>query len=99
MTNYNEMTSKQLKELAKEQHIKNWWTMKKEELIVALEPPKEVKKRGKKGAMIEYNGRSQNICSWARELGVSANTLYHRIYYKKMTVQEAFELPIRGAKS
>lgn len=36
MANYNEMTSKQLKELGKENHIKNWWNLSKAALIVAL---------------------------------------------------------------
>lgn len=36
MANYNEMTSKQLKELGKENHIKNWWNLSKTALITAL---------------------------------------------------------------
>jgi hypothetical protein len=36
MANYNEMTSKQLKELGKENHIKNWWNLGKAALITAL---------------------------------------------------------------
>lgn len=45
MTKFNEMTSTELKSLAKERGIKSWWTMKKAELITYLEeletnPPK-----------------------------------------------------------
>lgn len=36
MANYNEMTSKQLKELGKANHIKNWWNLSKAALITAL---------------------------------------------------------------
>lgn len=36
MANYNKMTSKQLKELGKENHIKNWWNLSKAALITAL---------------------------------------------------------------
>lgn len=36
MANYNEMTSKQLKELSKENHVKNWWNLSKAALITAL---------------------------------------------------------------
>lgn len=36
MMNLNEMTSKQLKELAKEHHVKNWWNLSKAALITAL---------------------------------------------------------------
>lgn len=36
MANYNEMTSKQLKELGKENHVKNWWNLSKAALIAAL---------------------------------------------------------------
>lgn len=34
--NLNEMTSKELKNMAKELNVKNWWTMKKAELIEAI---------------------------------------------------------------
>lgn len=36
MTNFNEMTSKQLKALGKEHHIKDWWNLSKAALISAL---------------------------------------------------------------
>lgn len=35
--NFESMTSKELKALAKDKQIKNWWTMKKSELIEALQ--------------------------------------------------------------
>lgn len=44
----------------------------------------------KRGALIEWNGKSQNICAWAKELGVSANTLYGRIYKLGWSVEKAF---------
>lgn len=44
----------------------------------------------KRGALIEWNGKSQNICAWAKELGISANTLYGRIYKLGWTVEKAF---------
>lgn len=51
----------------------------------------EVKKpERKRGALIPYNGKSQNICAWAKELGVSANTLYSRIYILGWDVEKAF---------
>lgn len=37
MTNLNEMNTKELKEIAKELKVKNWWTLKKAELIAAIE--------------------------------------------------------------
>lgn len=36
MTNLNEMNSKQLRELGKEHHIKNWWSLSKTDLVSAL---------------------------------------------------------------
>lgn len=204
MTNYKEMTTKQLKEIAKEKKVKNWWNLKKEELITEIqqletpevelpevtameyrlmseipndnfydeeldsvlwtdifldetcsidnkkarrvlsslskkglldvysikdkepsmgitkstisftelgkawmrklfngqiakpkEKPEEKNGAKRRGGLIEYNGKAQNICAWGKELGLSANTLYHRIYYKHMSVEEAFELPVR----
>lgn len=44
----------------------------------------------KRGALIEYNGKSQNICKWANELGISANTLYGRLYKLGWTIEKAF---------
>ena len=48
------------------------------------------KPQPKRGAKIEYNGKSQNICAWAKELGISANTLYGRIYKLGWPVEKAF---------
>ena len=122
MKNYSEMTSKELKELAKERKISNWWNLRKDQLIAALdeydrataeeqpveeqpieepveepveeEQPVEEKSaeksadtkikvqydKPKRGQLIEFNGKAQNICAWAKELGISANTLYGRLY-------------------
>jgi len=44
----------------------------------------------KRGVKIEYNGKAQNICAWAKELGVSANTLYSRIYILGWDIEKAF---------
>ena len=44
----------------------------------------------KRGALIEYNGKAQNICAWAKELNKSANTLYSRIYKLGWPVHKAF---------
>lgn len=45
----------------------------------------------KRGALIEYKGKSQNICAWAKELGKSPNTLYGRIYRLGWSIEKAFE--------
>lgn len=49
----------------------------------------------KRGAQLEYDGRSQNICAWAKELGISANTLYGRIYKMGWPIEKAFTTPSR----
>ena len=62
-------------------------------------PTVEVKPRQIKGRkMIEYNGKSQHIVAWAKELGMNANTLYNRIYYKGMTMEEAVNAPIKRGR-
>lgn len=48
MKNFNEMTSKELKAAAKEAKVKNWWNLKKTELVVELEKIEEAKKATKK---------------------------------------------------
>ncbi len=57
----------------------------------------ETKSTGR-GTLIEYDGKSQNICKWAEELGISANTLYGRIYHLGWTVEKAFTTPGRQTK-
>jgi hypothetical protein len=52
----------------------------------------------KRGALIEFNGKSQNICKWGEELGISANTLYGRIYKMNWSVERAFTTPTRKTK-
>ena len=57
--------------------------------------PATPKKSSGRNAQIEYDGRSQNICAWAKELGISANTLYGRIYKMGWSVEKAFKTPPR----
>ena len=55
-------------------------------------PSNTLKKSGR-NAQLEFNGRAQNICAWAKELGISANTLYGRIYKMGWSVEKAFTTP------
>lgn len=55
-------------------------------------PSNALKKSGR-NAQLEFNGRAQNICAWAKELGISANTLYGRIYKMGWSVEKAFTTP------
>lgn len=58
-------------------------------------PKKKVATKGTRDnsqrKQIEYNGKSQHICAWARELGMNANTLYNRIYKMGWPIEKAFE--------
>lgn len=49
----------------------------------------------KRGALIEFDGKAQNICAWGEELGISPNTLYGRIYKMGWSVEKAFTTPSR----
>ena len=121
MINLNEMKVKELKELAKIKGVKNWWTMKKDDLIDELidklennsnvnsDDPESIEidsnttnqpvektcpetncdsesTHPKRNALIEFNGKSQNICGWGRELKISPNTLYARIYHMHWSI-------------
>lgn len=55
-------------------------------------PSNALKKSGR-NAQLEFNGRAQNICAWAKELGISANTLYGRIYKMNWPIEKAFTTP------
>lgn len=56
------------------------------------------KKSTGRNAQLEFDGRSQNICAWAKELGISANTLYGRIYKMGWSIEKAFTTPSRKMK-
>lgn len=59
---------------------------KKIEKIEAGEDGKLVAKRG---GLIEYDGKAMNICAWAKEVGISANTLYGRLYKMGWSIEKA----------
>ena len=98
MKNLNEMTAAELKKMAKEMKISNWWNLKKEVLIRKIEekmpkeeePKAEKKTRGRKGNLIEFDGRAQNLNAWAKELGISSRTLFGRINNLGWSVEKAF---------
>lgn len=60
------------------------------------EPKKEKKPRGK---MIEYNGKTQNLNQWAKELGMSGQTLFARIYISNWPIEKAFTTPTKKKKT
>lgn len=48
-----------------------------------------------RNAQLQFDGRAQNICAWAKELGISANTLYGRIYKMGWSIEKAFTTPTK----
>lgn len=145
MKNLNEMTSKELKAMAKELGIKNWWNLTKAALISAIEEVNldeededieeldtiedeedieelesvediigqdsiedqeadakraeaETEKKAPRGKQIEWNGKSQNLGAWAKELGFTRQTLYARLYLQNWDVEKAFTTPARKEK-
>lgn len=147
----NNKNVKELKEMAKELKVKNWWTLKKADLITAIEAaqieettieveetedvvPESIqnefegaeevtndevieekeeaaqnepetteeeptaeeepkKQRGKD--LIEWNGKTQNLSQWAKELGMPGQTLFARLYISHWTVEKAFTTPVK----
>ena len=45
--------------------------------------------------LIEYNGKTQTLTAWAKELGIIHQTLSYRIVMKGMEPSETFEMPIK----
>lgn len=107
MKNYNEYTTKELKAEAKEKKVANWWTLRKEALVEELTKKAEAeeaaaKKTGrnaKRGTLIEWNGKALNVCGWAKELGVNANTLYARLYVLNWGVEKTLTTAAKAAKT
>lgn len=49
--------------------------------------------------MIEYNGKTQNLNQWAKELGMSGQTLFARIYISNWPIEKAFTTPTKKKKT
>lgn len=45
--------------------------------------------------LIEYNGRSQTMTQWAKELGMNVTTLKSRINQRGWSIEDAFTKPVR----
>lgn len=52
----------------------------------------EAPRKPKRGELIYYNGKAQNLCAWANELGVNPNTLYGRLYKLGWPIEKAFAI-------
>lgn len=116
----NNLTTKELKAIARDAGVKGWWDMKKADLIAEIEKtkmtviipddkevepdvdtlaePEKVdqgapKKNQKR--MIEYNGKTQTLTAWAKELGIRHQTLYNRIVMKGWDVEKAFTKEVK----
>lgn len=63
-----------------------------------IEAPKKKRAQTKAREQIEYNGKSQCICAWARELGLNYGTLYDRIHKLEWPIEKAFETPCGRSK-
>jgi hypothetical protein len=47
---------------------------------------------------LTYNGKTQSIAQWAREIGLSQSCLRHRIY-RGWDVEKALSTPMKGEKN
>lgn len=63
----------------------------------AEEPTEEKKQRGKD--LIEYNGKTQNLSQWAKELGMPGQTLFARLRISNWPVEKAFTTPVKTRKN
>lgn len=68
------------------------------EINIEIKEQEGHKPTPKRGALIEFDGKAQNICAWGEELGISANTLYGRIYKMGWSIERAFTTPPRKTK-
>ena len=57
--------------------------------------------RKERAVLLKHNGHNccqAVLCTFSEELGISANTLYGRIYHLGWTVEKAFTTPGRATK-
>lgn len=66
------------------------------EIEVEIKPAQKGHAAPKRGALLEFNGKQQNICAWGKELGISPNTLYGRIYKMGWSIEKAFTTPAKS---
>lgn len=100
MRDLEKMKLAELRQMAKELGVKGWWNLNKVKAIQAIQDATEVveevqeevqeapKKKQKR--LITYNGKTQTLTAWARELGIRHQTLYNRIVMKGWDVERAF---------
>ena len=48
--------------------------------------------------LITYNGKTQSIAKWAKELNIKYTTLNKRILISKMPIEKAFTTPVKHLK-
>lgn len=60
---------------------------------------KDEKPSNKKQDLIEYNGKTQSLSAWAKELGMPGQTLYARLHISNWSVEKAFTTPSRRKKT
>jgi len=63
----------------------------------AEETVEEKKQRGKD--LITYNGKTQNLSQWAKELGMPGQTLFARLRISNWPVEKAFTTPVKTRKN
>lgn len=47
---------------------------------------------------VEYNGKTQSISDWCRELNLNYNTIKSRLQFRKWTTKKSFETPTSRSK-
>lgn len=66
------------------------------DIKVEIKPAQKGHAAPKRGALLAFNGKEQNICAWGKELGISPNTLYGRIYKMGWSIGKAFTTPAKS---
>jgi hypothetical protein len=58
--------------------------------------PEEQSNNTRRNSPLTYNGKTQNRVMWAREKGLSPDTLYSRLYVLGWSVEKALNTPVRS---
>lgn len=57
--------------------------------------PYEQSRNMSKNVYITYNGKTQTLKDWSKELGIKNTTLHNRIHYYGWSIEKAFTTPVR----
>lgn len=88
-----EVVSEAHEEEKTEEHVNT--SVNEENATESVSDDEEAAQKKNKKRLLTYNGKTQTLTAWSKELGIRHQTLYNRIVMKGWDVETAFETPLK----